>query len=379
MALTQIKTQSLTHPIGGVMPSQTLKKMISEKQISSEIPVEDGQVQPASLDLRLGTKAYRVQAGFLPSHCKVMERVKDLLMHEVDLTHSGVLERGAVYIIPLMESLNLPETIKGTASPKSSTGRLDIFTRLLTDNGSNFDKVIKGYEGGLYLEVSPMTFSIIARAGDKLCQVRFSEGQTVYSDDSLQTICETSPLVYVAGQPVEADIMNGVWLSVDLKGLNGSDIVGYRARRHAPLIDLSKIGYYPMEEFWEPIYRPKSGHIILNPEDFYIMASRECLRVPAEYSSEMMAYETTAGELRVHYAGFFDPGFGCGVDGQGGQGTTGVLEIRSHDVPFVLEHGQKICRMVYERLSEVPEKIYSTAIGSNYAGQSLKLAKQFKG
>ncbi|MAF30973.1 MAG: 2'-deoxycytidine 5'-triphosphate deaminase [Magnetococcales bacterium] len=364
----------------GVFPSQVFKKLQSMGLLRSDAPLEEGQIQPASMDLRLSDKAYRVRAGFLPGDGHtVMERMEELKMHEVDISESGVLEKGAVYIIPLMESLSLPKGVHGLASPKSTTGRLDILTRLICDNGTSFDQVPEGYEGRLYVEVSPITFSIIAHQGDKLNQLRLRKGVSVLSDESLVALDQQGALVYNNDQQPEKPMFcEGVWLSVDLEGKNGSNIVGYRARKNAPLVDLRNIAHYEIEEFWEPIFKPTSGRIILNPEDFYILASRECLRVPAEYSAEMMAYETQAGELRVHYAGFFDPGFGCDVGGEGGFGTTGVLEIRSHDVPFVLEHGQRICRMVYEKLSETPEKIYSQNIGSNYAGQTLKLAKQFK-
>ena len=376
-----MSAQTLSQDIlskSGVMPSQGLESMIETKMIITETPVEEGQIQPASLDLRLGSVAYRVRAGFLPASSTVETRLDGLKMHEVDLEDGGVLEKGAVYIIPLQESLNLPESICGVASPKSSTGRLDIFTRLLTDFGNSFDTVRAGYNGGLYLEVSPLTFSIIARKGDKLNQLRLRQGDTLFSDDDILKLNEKTPLVYNDNfESEEPKMGDGVWLSVDLEGKNGNNIIGYRARRHAPLIDLRLINHYRVEEFWEPIYKPKNGGgVVLNPEDFYIMASRERLVVPPEYSSEMMAYETTAGELRVHYAGFFDPGFGTCEDGNH-TGMTGVLEIRVHDVPFVLEHGQKICRMVYEKVSEVPAKIYSQNIGSNYASQGLKLAKQF--
>lgn len=364
----------------GVFTSQDIEKLITSNQITTNTPVEEGQIQPASIDLRLASKAYRVRAGFLPGkNNTVKKRIEELKMHEVDISESGVLEKGAVYIIPLQESLNLPSDVEGLASPKSTTGRLDILTRLLCDNGTSFDQIPGGYEGPLYVEVSPLTFSVIVHEGDKLNQLRLRKGNTVLDDAYLTKLDQQSALVFDdEGNSEHPMFCEGVWLSVDLEGKGDNNIVGYRARKNAPLVDLRKIAHYDIEEFWEPIHKPTSGKLILNPEDFYILASRECLRVPAQYSAEMMAYETTAGELRVHYAGFFDPGFGCAEGGEGGQGTTGVLEIRSHDVPFVLEHGQRICRMVYEKLSSVPQKIYSQNIGSNYAGQTLKLAKQFK-
>lgn len=361
----------------GVLPSQALEQMIESGQIIPDTPVTEDQIQPASMDLRLGTKAYRVQAGFLPSNSTVEGKVDALKMHEIDLTESGVLERGAVYIIPLIESVDLPETISCVASPKSSTGRLDIMTRLIVDHSDSFDKVPAGHKGRMYVEVTPLTFSIIARTGDKLTQLRLRHGECVISDSDLRELDKKEPFVYLEnGDSEEALIDDGLWLSVDLEGKNNDGIIGYRARRNAPLIDLQKVNHYSIDEFWEPMYCNGNGSVILNPEDFYIMASRERLRVPADYSSEMMPYETTAGELRVHYAGFFDPGFGTGQSDT--PGMTAVLEIRSHDVPFVLEHGQKICRMVYENLSETPKKIYSQNIGSNYAVQGLKLGKHFR-
>ena len=363
-----------------VLPSQTIQEFIANNIIISDRQVEDNQIQPASLDLRLGAAAYRVRAGFLPGKgVRVMDRVEDLKMHEVSLVgEGGVLEKGAVYIIPLLESLNLPQDVQANASPKSSTGRLDILTRLITEEGTRFDTIPSGYQGRLYLEVTPLTFSVIARQGDTLNQIRFRKGQPNLSDEALQQLDNDRSLIYLDNDQAEAAyISDGVWLSVDLEGKSEDGIVGYRSRSSAPLLDLRNINHYSLEDFWEPIYRPQSGRVILDPESFYIMGSRERIQIPPEYSCEMVAYDTTAGELRVHYAGFFDPAFGCGANYEI-NGTTAVLEIRSHDVPFVIEHGQRICRMVYERMEERPNKLYGVDVKSNYAQQKLKLAKQFK-
>ena len=372
-----VHSQALHSDKAGVISMQRLQAFYKEGIISSTKPLSENQIQPASMDLRLGTKAYRVRAGFLPGKKNtVADRIQSLLMHEIDLTESGVLERGAVYIIPLQEHLSLPLDVSGVVSPKSSTGRLDIMTRLITDHCTSFDQIEKGFSGQLYLEVTPLTFSIIAREGDTLNQLRLRQGVDILNDEQLTALHTQTPLVYVGHKAEEAVLEKGLSLSVDLEGKDSDAIIGYRSRKSAPLVDLRKINHYDIEEFWEPIRRPTSGQLILDPEEFYILASRERIVIPVEYSCEMMAYETNAGELRVHYAGFFDPGFG--VDTNGKMGRRAVLEVRSHDVPFVLEDGQKICRMVYEHMQDVPQVSYGIEMASNYANQGLKLAKQFR-
>lgn len=364
----------------GVLACQHLEAAVQNGLLKASAPILPEQIQPASLDLRLGPVAYRVRAGFMPGkNATVMQRINELKLHEVDLTTAGVLERGAVYIIPLMEGVDLPDNMSAAASPKSTTGRLDLFTRLMTDYATNFDRVPTGHTGGLYLEVAPQTFGVIAHQGDRLIQLRLRQGEsTLTSDEDLKTLNAEHPLVFAGEEGITADIQDGLWLSMDLKGQKENDVVAFRAKRHAPLIDLRNVGHYGVEEFWEPIARPSSGRMILNPEDFYIMVSRERCVVPPGYSAEMVAYDHTAGELRVHYAGFFDPGFGCHSKGQP-RGTQGVLEVRSHDVPFVLEHGQPICRLVYEKMAAQPNILYGTDLGSNYAAQQgPKLSKHFK-
>ncbi len=364
----------------GVWTSKQITEAFETGILKTESPLAEEQIQPASLDLRLGKTAYRVRAGFLPGKSKsVMDRVSSLGMHEVSLEDGGVLEKGAVYIIPLLESVDLPEFLEGVISPKSSTGRLDILTRLITDNGTTFDRIPKGYTGPLYVEVTPLTFSIVARTGDRLNQLRLRTGFTPLSEQDMANLHNETPLIFNEQGTPEMPVLEqgGIWMSVDLEGIDGSDIVAYRARKHAPVLDLRKIGHYNLNDFWEPITKPHDGGLVLNPEDFYIMVSREKVSVPGHTSCEMMPYETTAGELRVHYAGFFDPGFGMTKEGSS-VGVRAVLEVRSHDVPFVLEHGQKICRMVYEPLAETPDILYGIDLSSNYASQGLKLAKQFK-
>ena len=360
----------------GILSSQQIHKLIADGAIAADAAVTDAQVQPASIDLRLGAVAYRVRASFLPSAtATVMDKVKTLEMHRMSLTDGAVLERGCVYIVPLQERVRLAKGLSGAANPKSSTGRLDVFTRLITDQTTEFDRVRAGYEGPLYAEISPRTFSILVRAGDRLSQLRFRLGNPPSSDTALRELHARMPLVQ--GGDAGADIDGGVAISVDLEGSGKQALLGYRAKHHADLIDFSKIGHYRPGDFWEPITSQGDDRtLILNPDDFYILASRERVSVPPGFAAELVAYDPLVGEFRVHYAGFFDPGFGyAGMDGQG---TKAVLEVRSHDVPFVLEHGQVVGRLVYERMTEVPDRLYGASIGSSYGRQALTLSKHFR-
>ena len=364
----------------GILPIQTLRSGLDSGWVAAGQPFVDGQLQPASLDLRLGARAFRVVSSFLPGpertvEAKLAEMGAAEEMYELDLTKPTVLERGCVYIVRLEEGLALPPDVSATASPKSSTGRLDVFTRLIVDRATAFEQVSAGYAGPMYLEIAPRSFSIVVRAGDRLNQIRFRRGDTDTTDSQLRATHAADPVVFADGASVDAVIERGLWVSVDLE-TRGDDPIAYRARRHAPLLDLAKIGAYNPLDFWEPILGDGAGRLILNPDDFYLLASREGVRVPPGYTAEMAPYDTAAGEFRVHYAGFFDPGFGHRPDGTGG--TTAVLEVRSHEVPFLLEHGQRVARLVYERLADVPEVLYGAGIGSNYANQRLALSKYFK-
>jgi dCTP deaminase len=361
----------------GILPYQDICRLIDGGRIEAPIPIERAQVQPASLDLRLGAKAYRVRASFLPGDSSVMAKIERLKMHEMDLTLPTVLEKGCVYIVELLEELKLPQGISGKANPKSTTGRLDIFTRLITDGGNEFEGVREGYRGRLFLEVVPRTFSILVQQGTRLNQIRFVRGNPPPSDTKLGKLDQDEPLVYLeADGPQAAVIKDGLWISVDLEGNAANGIVGYRAKNHAPLVDLSKIAYYEPLEFWEPIARTAARNLVLNPDDFYILASRELIRVPPNFAASMVPYDPSVGEFRIHYAGFFDPGFGYGSNDIAG--TRAVLEVRSHEVPFLIEHGQDVGRLIYDRLLGVPEKIYGVNIGSSYQSQGLALSKQFK-
>ena len=361
----------------GILPSQTMRALIDAGDIQSDTPILDGQIQPASIDLRLGDIAYRVRGSFLPGpHATVRGRLESFTMHEIDLMDGAVLEKGCVYLVPLQERLHLKKDISGMANPKSSTGRLDIFTRVITDYTGEFDRVPVGYKGPLYAEISPLTFSVKVRTGTRLSQLRLRRGSPPSFETAMRRLHERTPLVAGSGAE-EADITStGVAFTVDLQGDPDTGIIGYKAKRHADVIDVEKIDHYDIEDFWDPIRNRGHYNLTLDTDDFYILASKEAVSVPPDHAAEMRPYDTYVGEFRVHYAGFFDPGFGH--DAAGGGGSRAVLEVRSHDVPFVLEDGQVVGRLVYERLIAVPDQLYGQEIGSNYQQQGLKLSKHFK-
>lgn len=354
----------------GVLADRQIRQMITDGGIAASSPILNEQIQPASLDLRLGDTAYRVRASFLPGNTStVAERLDELTMHEVSLTGGAVLEKGCVYVVPLMERLRLPEGMTAAASAKSSIGRVDLMTRVITDHGIEFDRVPEGYDGPLYAELCPQSFSVVAQPGQLLNQIIFRQGKTILTDDELRAVHARTPIV--SGDPVISD---GLGFSVDLKPAKG-DLVGYRAKRHTGVVDLSRLAHYDPAEYWEEVHTT-DGRIILDPGAFYILVSREAIAIPPDCAAEMAPYLAMVGEFRVHYAGFFDPGFG--FDAAGGTGSRGVLEVRCHEAPFVLEHGQVVGRLVYERMSEVPEVLYGADIKSNYQGQGLKLSKHFR-
>jgi dCTP deaminase len=354
----------------GVLPDHRIAALIEGGALAADPAITPAQVQPASLDLRLGQLAYRVRASFLPgAGRRVADRLMQLEMHRMDLSGGAVLEKGCVYVVPLMERLALPPALHAVTNAKSSTGRLDLLTRTLCDGGVEFDRVPAGYQGPLYAEISPRSFSVLVRPGMRLNQLRLREGQVALKDADLAALHAETPLV--DQPPLIAD---GLGFSVDLAPQNGT-LVGYRAKPHTGVIDLDKIGHYPAAEFWEAVHAT-DRQIILDPGAFYILVSREAVTIPPGFAAEMAPYLAMAGEFRVHYAGFFDPGFGWAA--AGGAGSRGVLEVRGHEVPFVLEHGQVVGRLVYERMSALPHALYGAGIASNYQGQGLKLGKHFR-
>ena len=379
----------------GILPYQELKKLTESGAIVADRPIESRQLQPASLDLRLGHKAFRLISSFLPESPDtfgdqlnwVDAFQSDLVMYDMDITNGAILEKGHVYLVPLLERLRLPKDIRGRTNPKSSTGRLDIFTRVITNLNVGFDEIRPGYEGPLYLEIVPRSFTIRVKTGLALNQLRLMVGRPTVADSDLKIMHRKTPLLFHNGDPdirnprlapKDVRINQGLFLGVDLQGSpeKGQERIGYRAKKNSHVIDLSKIGHYSALDYWEPIPRHANGTLLLEPEEFYILASKERIQVPGGYAAEMVAYEAACGELRTHYAGFFDPGFGV-VKGTR-RGTQVVLEVRPHDVPFLIQDGQTFFKVVFERMRNLPNHLYGSSLGSSYSQQGLTLSKHFK-
>lgn len=356
----------------GIQSAEGIARLAQAGAIRSALPLAPDQIQPASLDLRLARRAYRVRASFLPGPAReVRDQLDALTLHAIDLTPGAVLETGCVYIAELQESLALPRELAAATNPKSSTGRIDVFTRVIADRAREFDAVEAGYRGPLYAEISPRTFPVLVRPGVRLSQIRFRKGEARLPDRDLLELHRSDRLVTSA----EPSIQDGVAISVDLAGFGPGELLGYRAKRHTGLVDVDKIAGYRAADFWEPLHAEGARSLILDPGQFYILASKEAVHVPPDYAAEMVPFDPLVGEFRVHYAGFFDPGFGHA--GAGGEGARAVLEVRSRDVPFILEDGQIVGRLVYERMAERPRVLYGAGAGSNYQAQGLKLSKHF--
>jgi dCTP deaminase len=364
----------------GLLPRQRIKTLIRRRMIQASVEIDETQIQPSSLDLRLGTKAYRVPASFLPGKGKtVEEQLSELEFDEINLDAGAVLERGTVYVVELLEHLSLPESVSALANPKSSTGRLDVFTRLIADHSDMFDSVPGGYQGKIYTEISPCSFSIRVRKGSKLNQIRFrrrnsAQAETAKFALSDRELLEQHKLLRLVDG--EIALRNGLVLSVDLATEHPSGVVGYRAQKYTGVIDVDSIAEYDPRDFWEQVHVRNFNKLILDPNQFYILASRERIHIPPDWAAEMVPIDPMMGEFRVHYAGFFDPGFG--FTEQGHPGSRAVLEVRSHEVPFVLEDGQAIGRLMYEPMAETPDILYGQTETSNYQGQGLKLSKHFR-
>ena len=371
----------LPHDARGVLPSQLIAEAVQLGYVdagSYKIPAES--IQPASLDLRLGERAYRLRCSFLPDTEAVDLKMKPLVIDELDLRDDGaVLEPNRPYLIPLMESLDLPPWLRAKANPKSSTGRLDVFTRVITDRSYRFDEVRAGYTGPLYLEVVPLSFAVKVRQGLSLNQLRLVVGRAALTDEELLEEHERAPLLYRGGDGVPIDQMataDGMFLSLDLRG-NARREVGYRAKQNTPRISMAEIRSHRVDDYWERVISEESDRIVLDPERFYLLLSEEAVQVPPHLAAEMTAFDPTSGELRTHYAGFFDPGFGYTRDGRL-LGSRAALEVRAHDVPFMVEHGQPVCKLTFERMLAEPERLYGSDVSSNYQGQVETLSKHFK-
>ncbi|MET0429940.1 MAG: 2'-deoxycytidine 5'-triphosphate deaminase [Microvirga sp.] len=357
----------------GIQSAGAIARLTEAGVIRPRTPFAADQVQPASLDLRLGGRAYRVRASFLPGPDRtVRDRLDELSFHEIDLAAGAILETGSVYIAELQESLALPATLSAAANPNSSTGRIDVFTRVIVDRSREFDTIAAGYQGPLYAEISPRTFPVLVRTGTRLSQLRLRQGEARLSDAELLALHRRERVV----TSTEPSIQDGVAVSVDLAGFGPDGLVGYRAKRHTGLVDVDAPGSCRIADFWEPLHAEASRTLILDPGQFYILASKEAVHVPPDYAAEMVPFDPLVGEFRVHYAGFFDPGFGHA--GAGGAGARAVLEVRSRDVPFILDDGQTVGRLVYERMAERPQLLYGAGAGSNYQAQGLKLSKHFR-
>jgi dCTP deaminase len=364
----------------GVLPSQRLREAISKEwMLAGDWRIPEKAVQPASVDLRLGEHAWALRCSFLPdSRSSVEEKVKDLAFERIDLRDGATLERDRPYLVPLIERLRLPERLRAKANPKSSTGRLDVFTRVLTDRNHRFDEIAAGYHGSLYLEVVPRTFAIRVRTGLALNQVRLIVGEPRLADAQLLELHERSPLLYLDSDPIaapELSLADGLFLSLDVSGPADS-VVGYRAKKNSLPIDLSQVGALRWQEYWEPVHPEQGGRIVLEPEIFYLLLSAEGVSVPPCYAAEMLAYDPTAGELRTHYAGFFDPGFGYSR-AHDAHGARAALEVRARDVSFMVEHRQPVSKLAFERMAEEPDVLYGSEVGSSYQNQQTMLSKHF--
>jgi dCTP deaminase len=372
----------------GVFPSQMIAEAIKQGWItSSEGELPPQSIQPASLDLRLGDVAYRLRCSFLPDDEPVESALRRYEMGRIDLAGGagGILEQNRPYLVPLVEQLDLPPDVSAKANPKSSTGRLDIFTRVITDNSFMFDEVRRGYHGRLYLEIVPRTFTIRLHPGLSLNQLRLMRGHTGLADDEIRRLHAATPLLYRNGVALTGDqiaVSNGLFMGLHLGREAGQEVIGYRAKENSELIDLGKTDHYAVRAFWEEVLSEGSKHgarIVLHPEKFYLLLSEDSVAIPPEYAAEMTAYDPTSGELRTHYAGFFDPGFGYDPEISAFTGSRAALEVRAHDVPFAVEHGQNICKLSFERMIEPPDRLYGFALDSNYQGQEVALSKHFRG
>jgi dCTP deaminase len=369
-----------------VLSDRQLWSAIRAGWIIASQPIADAQVQPASLDLRLGSEAYQLRASFLPGAETVQARLRqtdsadDLVIDRISLLQPATLQPRSVYLVPLVESLALPRGIRGRCNPKSTTGRLDIFTRVITDRSQRFDEVCPGYRGALYLEVAPQSFPVRLQAGASLSQLRLLAGSPALADGALERLYRTTPLLYDDDDrpiPLSAvSLHQGLGMGIDLSGRRTDGIIGYRAHANPPAVDLGRLGFYDPREFWEPIVRPNRDSFILEADRFYILVSKERIRVPPEYAAEMVVYDAGAGEIRTHYAGFFDPGFGFG-DGSI-LGTKVVMEVRAREVPFMIYDGQTSFKVWFERLGGPPQRVYGVDLGSSYQHQVLTLSKQFR-
>ena len=360
----------------GVWPAQRIRAAAETGRIRAETPFDPDQIQPASLDLRLSAEGYKAPASFLPGkQWRMADRLADHGAERLDLSGGAVLEVGSIYVVRLQETIDLRARDAAFANPKSSTGRLDVFARLITDRGIQFDTVEAGYSGPLWLEIAPRSFNIRVRPGSRLAQLRFRTGAPALGTRAVRELNETHAVIAAeTGRPIVRD--GAISLSVDVTGDAETGLIGYKSKPTDTPIDVDRRQGYDPDEFWERLYRPARGGLVLERDHFHILATKETVAIPDGWAADMFAYDTLVGEFRVHYAGFFDPGFGY-VAGER-VGAKIVLEVRSHEVPFMVDDGQVAGFVAIERLSSPTELLYGAGAGSNYQSQGLALSKQFK-
>ncbi|MDA1284586.1 MAG: 2'-deoxycytidine 5'-triphosphate deaminase [Proteobacteria bacterium] len=329
-----------------ILIKKNIEELIKKKIILITSSFNKSQIQPASLDLTLSSNCYRIKASFIPNNKKVSQLIESLALSKINLNNENLLEKNCIYLCELNEHLNLNNAYSAKSNPKSTTGRLDIFTRLITDYGKEYDVVDRGYNGKLYLEIIPQSFSIIVKKGLSLNQIRFYKDHLIINS-------------FIKSQDISIYIKK-------------NEICAYKAIKNTSAINLNKLNHYKINDFWETII-PKNNNFIIEKDEFYILRSLENIKIKDTIAAELEPFGDNFGNFRVHYAGFFDPGFGNNK-----LGTPAVFELRAYDTPFYVENKQKVARLNFYKLIEKSINTYGKKIKSNYHNQKLKLAKQFK-
>ena len=329
------------------------------------------QIQPSSLDLTLSEECYEIEASFLSPNHNIRDKLNNIINKKIDLNEVYIFKKNITYIVRLNEKLNLKNDIFGKCNPKSSTGRLDIFCRAILNFSDEYEKIPLNYNGEIFLEITPRSFNIALIKGDSLNQMRLIYQNHDYVDDeSLHNFHNIDPIIFDEfGNTNVADISSGLKISVDLKKINKTS--AYIAKDNAPVLHYDKINSHKVADFWDTI-KTKDDYLIIKPGKFYILKSKQKIRIPKTMAGEMKPYDTGIGDFRVHYAGFFDPGFGDPF------GSYAVLEVKTNEVPFILNDGQVIAKIQYEKLNKETKVVYGSNIKSNYQNQELALSKHFE-
>jgi len=340
--------------------------LYNKKKIQS-LYFKKSQIQPSSIDLSLSDECYEIKTSFLSPDSKVRDKLNKIYSKKINLKTSKIFKKNKTYIVRLNETLHLNNSISGHCNPKSSTGRLNIFCRTILDYCDEYEKIPKNYNGEIFLEITTRSFDIKISKGDKLNQMRLRKKTNNYlNDKDLKKINKRNALIFTNKKNI---IENGLRISVDLS--NDNKICAYVAKKTSLNINFSKISFYEIKKFWKPL-KPVNNSLIIEKNKFYILKSREKIRIPSNLAGEMIPYDTGIGDFRAHYAGFFDPGFGDP------KGSYAVLEVKTNELPFILEDGQTIARIKYEKLNKKTFLVYGSIINSNYQNQKLALSKHFK-